>query len=196
MIVFVVFIPGGALIPGTDSASAMWTNPKNRGLVLGIADGADNVANIIGPLMHGALYGMDIKFPYYAASACCFLGGCVLLIMVIIWPELRYPVKEKSDNDVDEISDEELASMDWTFTPDKASKKDYVKLGKALGIILSNKKYKWVKNMDATLQYLNMTIPVLDDSNLNIRRRNVNYMLTQAKQPSDTLPIATKSVIH
>jgi len=189
MIVFGVCLPFGALVPGTDSTSAMWTNPKNRGLVLGIADAADNVANIIGPLMHGALYGIDKRYTWYAASACCLLGGCVLIIMVIIWPELRYPIKEQKDK-TDLMSDEELASVDWKFIPDKVSKKDYIKLGKALGVMLSNKKYQWVKNMNATLQYLDMTIPILDDTNLNIRRDNVKYMLAQAKETNDSLQIA------
>ena len=190
MVVFGVSLPFGALIPGTDSTSAMWTNPKNRGLVLGIADAADSVANIIGPLLMGALYGIDKKYPWYAAGACCLLGGGVLLIMVIIWPELRYPIKEKGDEIDEGISDEELTSIDWKFVPDRVSKKDYVKLGKALGVMLSNKKYQWVKNMDATLQYLDITIPMLDDSDLNIRRHNVKYVLSQAKEPNDGFLIA------
>ena len=110
--------------------------------------------------------------------------------MVIIWPDLRYPLKEKSHETDDTMSDDELASIDQKFVPDKVREKDYVKLGKALGVMLSNKKYKWVRNMDATLQYLDITIPMLDDSDLNVRRHNVKYVLSQAKEPNDGFLIA------
>ena len=56
---------------------------------MGLSNGAYTLGLIIGPLLHGALYAINIKYPWLFGGGLVLLGGLVIIAMVLKWPELR-----------------------------------------------------------------------------------------------------------
>merc|ERR1712083_327193 len=125
----------GQIMPAMSSMAAEYTNMKNRGFVLSIVSMSSSAALIIGPLMMGALYGLDIRFPFWACAACQSASAVVMVGMLIKYPELRRPKKVK----VDEEADDDGEPENWVFVADTVTRRDYMKLGKAFGTMLSQK---------------------------------------------------------
>ena len=131
--------------------AAEFTNIKNRGVVLAFISMSSTASFVVGPLLFGYIYTLDIRNPFYACAVTEFIAALIMVAMLVKWPELRRPKKVKTD---DAAQDEE-----WTYVADTVSKKDYTKLGKGLGTMLSRKHYLWVSNMDGLFDLLDTMFP-------------------------------------
>lgn len=70
------------LTPALSSAVAAATGPRRAGLALGYQQSAGGLARVIGPLLGGLLYAIDIPVPYLAAAA-------LSLVVLPVIPEVR-----------------------------------------------------------------------------------------------------------
>ena len=101
--------------------------------------------------------------------------------MLIKWPQLKYPEKKNKDDD---LYDNVLFELDenWQYIPDKIAKKDYMRLGKALGIMLTDKNYKWKTYFDSLLQLLDTMFPELRNDSGQNRLHDLRFIFKNAKQ--------------
>merc|ERR1712130_919749 len=106
---------------------------------MGILNAAGQIGLIFGPMVHGLLYSINKAFPFYMGSIPVYLSSVIVVFMMCKWPELRKPESKKDDA---LPMDNE---MDWKYAPERVTKKDYMKLGKAFGAMLSDNNYHWVK---------------------------------------------------
>ena len=167
----------GQILPAMNSTAAAWTNIKNRGIILGLASVANNISLIIGPMVHGILYGINKSYPFYVGGICVFIGGLIVIIMICKWPYLRYPDDKDKDEDKDGMND-----IIWEYKQDKINKKDYMRLGKAFGVMLSERKYKWKTYFTQLIQLLDTMFPELrTDTEENIRH-DIQWIMKSAKE--------------
>merc|ERR1739842_88682 len=110
-------------------------NVKTRGRIAGIVSASSSVSAIIGPIMHGSLYAIDTSYPFYVGTGCCVLGAVLMLTMILVWPRLRAQGKPAVMTDSLDLS--LIDKQNWTYVADKPTRKDYYRLGKALGTMLS-----------------------------------------------------------
>ena len=86
-------------------------------------------------MLHGILYGFNKSIPFWVGSSTVIIAGFILIFMMYQWPELRDPPKK------DASLSYELDGENWRYIPDKISRKDYMRLGKAFGVMLSQKEF-------------------------------------------------------
>jgi len=182
IVVFGFGVSFGQIMPAMTSMAAEYTNMKNRGFILSIVSMSGSAALIIGPLMMGALYGLDIRFPFWACAGCQSLGALVMVGMLIKYPKLRGVKKEKKDDDA---VTEDVDPEDWVYVPDKVTRKDYMKLGKGLGTMLSQKNYLWVKYMPQLFNLLDTMFSELPIDSYQRHMAGINYIVENAKQTKE-----------
>jgi len=181
-VVFGFGVSFGQIMPAMTSMAAEYTNMKNRGFILSIVSMSGSAALIIGPLMMGALYGLDIRFPFWACAGCQSLGALVMVGMLLKYPKLRGVKKEKKDDDA---VTEDVVPEDWVYVPDKVTRKDYMKLGKGLGTMLSQKNYLWVKYMPQLFNLLDTMFSELPIDSYQRHMAGINYIVENAKQTKE-----------
>ena len=62
------------------------------------------------------------------------------------------------------------------------SSSNYIRLGKALGVMLSDKKYNWIKYFDRLIEYLDTVFPPINETSLEIRNQEIRHLLSQMNQ--------------
>eukprot|EP00484_Ammonia_sp_Unknown_P004338 CAMPEP_0197077428 /NCGR_PEP_ID=MMETSP1384-20130603/212617_1 /TAXON_ID=29189 /ORGANISM="Ammonia sp." /LENGTH=373 /DNA_ID=CAMNT_0042516295 /DNA_START=9 /DNA_END=1133 /DNA_ORIENTATION=+ len=163
----------GQMAPGITSAAAALTNVKNRGSVLSLVSASQSVSLIIGPLLMGYLYGLSPRYPFHAGGVAVFLGIGLLIAMMCKWPELTAPSQAVTSVGVDD--------EDWVYVADKVHRKDYMRLGKALGTMLSERHYKWVSNFPLLIEYLDLLFPVIGTDREG-RGERTRFLMQSARQ--------------
>ena len=48
-----------------------------------------NIAYVIGPLLHGSLYDINISYPFWIAGICCFIAAFIVIGMITKWSKLK-----------------------------------------------------------------------------------------------------------
>ena len=145
---------------------------------MGLSNGAYTLGLIIGPLLHGALYAINIQYPWLFGGALVLLGGLVMVGMVLKWPELR--VAQKSEIEQHQMTTEQIAN--WKYIPDKVRRKDYIRLGKALGVMLSDKNYYWIQYFDRLMVFLDTVFTTINTTYLEQRIQEINLLFRQIDQ--------------
>mmetsp|Transcript_26889 Transcript_26889/g.44060 ORF Transcript_26889/g.44060 Transcript_26889/m.44060 type:complete len:551 (-) Transcript_26889:90-1742(-) len=172
VVVIVVGAAAGVITPASSALHASFTTPRNRGTILSLSSVAQNLAFIIGPLLHGTVYGIDTGLPFFVGGACLFLAFCLVVMMLCKWPTLR---------SVPHQTDSTQSLSVGMYVADTVKRRDYMKLGKALGVMLSERKYNWVTYMPRVIDYLNVVLPPLSDAP-EVRTEEVKFLETQAYQ--------------
>ena len=70
----------------------------------------------------------------------------------------------------------------WRYIPDKISRKDYMRLGKAFGVMLSQKEYRWKTHFDKLLGLLDTMFPPLRTDTEEHLREDIEFVLINAKE--------------
>merc|ERR1712013_363148 len=151
--VFGVGVGFGVAMPAYNSMAVSLATAKSRGKVSGLINAAAGVSQVIGPMLHGALYQMDTAYPFYVGAGCC------------VWCE------------------EEKAK--WRYTADVPTRKDYMRLGKAVGTMMSEKNYLWVKYFDAMVKGLDVVFPVLSIESFEAYNEDINHMMSTHRDARD-----------
>ena len=60
----------GQVLPAMRALAASLINIKNSGIILGLGPVANNISLIIGPMVHGLLYGVNKSYPFYLGGIC------------------------------------------------------------------------------------------------------------------------------
>ena len=177
VVVFGFGISFGPIRSAMSSMSAEYTNVNNRGFILSLVNMSNNAALIVGPLFMGVLYGLDITLPFYACAASNFTAGMVMTAMLIKWPRLRRPTKTKTDEVTEDDDD-----ANWVYTPDKVTKRDYMRLGKGFGTMLTKRHYHWVTYHEELFGLLDTMFPEIAIDTLGRHREGIKFIKDNAKQ--------------
>lgn len=182
--VFGVGVGFGVAMPAYNSMAVSLANAKSRGKVSGLINAASGVSQVIGPMVHGALYGIDTAYPFYLGAGCCAAAALVLAAMTAAWPEFRCPAqKERVDVGGRVWSEEEKAT--WVYTADVPSRKDYMRLGKAVGTMLTERNYLWVKYFDAVIKGMDTIFPALSIESFAAYNEDIEHMITTHRDARD-----------
>lgn len=182
--VFGVGVGFGVAMPAYNSMAVSLANAKSRGRVSGLINAASGVSQVIGPMVHGALYGTDTAYPFYVGAGCCVGAAMVLAAMAVGWPEFRCPAQKAKIDAVGRVwSEEEKAS--WRYTADVPTRKDYMRLGKAVGTMMSEKNYLWVKYFDAMMKGLDVVFPTLSTDSFEAYNEDITHMLASHRDARD-----------
>merc|ERR1719486_3626 len=100
-----------------------------------------------------------------------------MVSMLLKWPQLRR--KRKVKRDTDEEADEEA---EWDFQPDKVTKRDFMRLGKGFGTMLSKKNYRWVTYSKELLDLLDTMFPAVATDTRGHHREGIRFIVQNAKQ--------------
>ena len=166
----------GLVFPSISAMAADYTNPNNRGKVLAFSTACLNIGRVIGPMYHGFIYQINPDLVFYSASIFVFLAWICIVYMIVQNPQLRYPKKLKVNKSEGIKAKDE---QDWEWIPDKPTKKDYQKLGKFLGKMLSNRNYNWVSHYDPLTQFLKDIFPPVRTSSLKDHIEDIQFLRSQ-----------------
>ena len=163
----------GMVFPATSAMAADYSNPNNRGKVLAFSNACQNIGMVIGPLYHGFIYQINPDLVFYSASIFVFLAWICIVYMIVQNPQLRHPKKLKVNKSEGIKAKDE---QDWQWIPDKPTKKDYQKLGKFLGKMLSHRNYNWVSHYDPLTQFLKDIFPPVSTSSLKDHIEDIQFL--------------------
>merc|ERR1719319_1126472 len=181
---FGVGVGFGVAMPAYNSMAVSLATAKTRGKVSGLINAASGVSQVIGPLLHGVLYGIDTAYPFYLGAGCCVAAAFVLAMMSAVWPEFRCPRDSAEKDLIGRVwSDEEKAK--WRYTADVPMRKDYLRLGKAVGTLMSQKNYLWVKYFDAMVEGLDVIFPVLSTESFEAYNEDINHIMATHREARD-----------
>ena len=180
LLAFIVFGVGGGygqILAAMNACTAEWTNITNRGIVLGLASVANNIGLIIGPTVHGILYGINKSYPFYLSGVCVFIAGLIIIVMLIKWPELKMSgIRKKEEKDKEE------EEKNWKYAPEKITKRDYMRLGKAFGVMLSDRKYMWKAHFSEAMELFNIMFPEIRSDSVINTQHDIQWIINNAKQ--------------
>ena len=72
-------------------------NINNRGKTLGFITLAINIGRVIGPIMHGVLFDINIYYPMYIAGSSIFVSIIFWIILVVTTkPSLKIKYKDQT----------------------------------------------------------------------------------------------------
>ena len=183
-IVFGIGLGNGLVMPSVSSMSANFTNIKNRGKILGLISFSQSIGMVIGPLLHGQLYQINIYYPMFIGGALSFIA-VIFTIMVICTTNSSLNIRcccccickhYKIESDVSNSVVVREFGDTWVYTPDKPSDDDYMKLGKTFGEMLIKKNYQWVGHYDKLIELLDDTFPALSTESLFDHLTDIQYL--------------------
>ena len=61
-------------------------------------------------------------------------------------------------------------------------RKDYIRLDKTLGVMLSDKNYHWIQYFDRLMVFLDTVFPTINTTNLEQRIQEINLLFRQIDQ--------------
>jgi len=182
--VFGVGVGFGVAMPAYNSMAVSLATAKSRGRVSGLINAASGVSQVIGPMLHGALYGTDTAYPFYVGAGCCVGAAAVLAAMAVGWPEFRCPAQTERVDVVGRVwSEEEKAA--WRYRADVPTRRDYMRLGKAVGTLMSEKNYLWVKYFDAMMKGLDVVFPTLSTDSFEAYNEDISHMMASHRDARD-----------
>lgn len=85
----------GIIAPAITSMTADFTNKLNRGKILGLIAVAYDLAIVIGPIIHGLLFEIDIRYPFFGGGIYAVLGLFVLIAFIVKYPQTRICLRRK-----------------------------------------------------------------------------------------------------
>ena len=182
---FVVFglgLGNGLIMPSISSMAANFTNIGNRGKTLGLISLSNSLGMVIGPLLHGQLYTINIYYPMFIGGVISFIA--VLFIIIVIFTTKsslnircccccickEYTIDMNVSDRMREFNSE------WSYSPETPTQNDYNKLGKTFGDMLSKKNYLWVKHFDKMVALLDDTFPALSTESLFEHLKDIQYL--------------------
>ena len=71
------------------ATGADFADDNNRGAVSGYITVGDQSAYVVGPLIMGALYAVELDYVYYVGAGFVAAGFIPVAMLLIIWPETR-----------------------------------------------------------------------------------------------------------
>jgi DHA1 family multidrug resistance protein-like MFS transporter len=72
----------GIVVPSVYAMAANFTNNLNRGQVMSAVEVSNKIANVIAPLLHGMLFDINIRYPFYLASGVVFAAFLMLIGLI------------------------------------------------------------------------------------------------------------------
>ena len=60
-----------------------YTNELNRGYIMGVINGSSNLARVVGPLVHGILFGIDDRLSFFVSALAAFIAAIILFIVKV-----------------------------------------------------------------------------------------------------------------
>jgi len=181
-LVFGVGLGNGVIMPSIPSMAANFTNISNRGKTLGLISLSKSIGMVIGPLLHGQLYTINIYYPMFIGGVISFIA--VLFIIIVIFTTKsslnircccccickEYTIDMNVSDRMREFNSE------WSYSPETPTQNDYNKLGKTFGEMLSKKNYLWVKHFDKMVALLDETFPALSTESLFEHLKDIQYL--------------------
>eukprot|EP01083_Nonionella_stella_P003420 9791_1 len=177
MLAVVVFGFGtswGQIAAACNSMVAEYSNKNNRGILMAMIGMARNLGYVIGPMVHGYVYTKDNGYPFFVGAICCLVAGVIMMVLVCKRPELRHPkamTKEATETETD-----------WVYQKENVRRKDYMKLGKGFGTMLSNRNYLWASHIDQLFEHLDTLFPPNPTDSLQSRRAHVQFIMESAQK--------------
>jgi len=89
IIQFCFFIGFGLFMPSDNSIFAKFTTPGERGKILGCGSVFMSAADIIGPIVFGLLYRLDVNLVWYTGGGSLFFGFILLRIVDAVLEKKR-----------------------------------------------------------------------------------------------------------
>jgi len=147
-------------MPSITSLFAKFTTPGEKGKILGCGSVFLSGAEIVGPVVFGALYQASVNSVWYAAAG-SLATAFVLLRVIDGYLRRKRKSMRKVDNKVVAVEDRPaIVEEDWVYEKDKPySDEDYIQLGKRLGAILSRKNWRWKQKMVNVERIVEATFP-------------------------------------
>eukprot|EP01084_Bolivina_argentea_P098713 177398_1 len=178
VVVFGWGLGNGLVFPAMSSMGADYATQKTRGMVLGIVNMGQNLGLIIGPMMHGALYAINVDYMYYVSAGFIFSAFLIQLFMVLYWKETRISLNEMREEK--RKSELVVDPKTWKYKKEKIKYKDYVKLGKGFGILLQQRNYQWVTYFDKLFEILDGYFPHLSADNWDRYYNDITFVKQHA----------------
>jgi len=125
-------------MPSDNSIFAKFTTPGERGKILGCGSVFMSAADIIGPIVFGLLYRLDVNLVWYTGGGSLFFGFILLRIVDAVLEKKRSARKKIN---IISFNNDKLADCDeWVQEIDRPyMDEDYLELGKQIGNVLSQK---------------------------------------------------------
>jgi len=158
IIQFCFFIGFGLFMPSDNSIFAKFTIPGERGKILGFGSVFMSVADIIGPIVFGLLYRLDVNLVWHTGGGSLFFGIVLLQIVEAVLHKKRSDRKNINmisfDNERVALAVEHVQELDRPYTD-----KDYLELGKQIGNVLYQKNWRWAAENRKIVQLFQDSFP-------------------------------------
>jgi len=138
---------------------ADFSNEENRGTVLGYITVGNQAAYVVGPLIMGAVYAVDEELIFYVGAIFVAVGFVPIACLLLFWPNTRKPKKFKKEDHIAALDEYVKHPETWKYEEEKIKKKDYMKMGKDFGSMLSKRGYQWKRYYPRFIEILDMTFP-------------------------------------
>jgi len=133
-----------------NSIFARFTTPGERGKILGCGSVFMSAADIVGPIVFGLLYRLDVNFVWYTGGGSLFFGFILLRIIDAVLEKKRTSfISGKLA-----VADDHVQEIDWPYTDE-----DYLELGKQIGNVLSRKNWRWTAKIGKVVELIQYSFP-------------------------------------
>jgi len=155
---FCFFIGFGLFMPSDNSIFAKFTTPGERGKILGFGSVFMSAADIIGPIVFGFLYRLDVNLVWYTGGGSLFFGFILLRIVDAVLEKkrsARIKIKIICLNNIKvAVADGNVQEIDRPYTDE-----DYLELGKQIGNVLSQKNWRWANKIGKVVELIQYSFP-------------------------------------
>jgi len=182
----------GVLAAALTAMVAEFTNASNRGKILGWGNVAGQTGMVVGPIIYGALFEVDMRYPFLVAAGSA--GVCLVIMLALYHRHPRMGMPPKSElQKMSEARHLSLATMakrsaiadSWEFAPDRVSDGDYARLGRKLGRYWSADNYRWVSGMDDVIMVsVRKMYPRLNTDNYIAYTDDIDFITAHAEEMS------------